>query len=38
VGEGRRTGRAIGSNDPPYGREMGSTMLRGYVCRVNGAG
>jgi anaerobic selenocysteine-containing dehydrogenase len=25
----------LASSEPPYGREMGSTTLRGYLCRVS---
>lgn len=27
----------LASSEPPYGREMGSTTLRGYLCRVSKA-
>ena len=37
-GSERSNLNVLASSDPPYGREMGSTMLRGYVCRVYGAG
>jgi anaerobic selenocysteine-containing dehydrogenase len=33
-GSERSNLNVLASSDPPYGREMGSTMLRGYVCRV----
>lgn len=34
-GSERSNLNVLASSDPPYGREMGSTMLRGYVCRVS---
>lgn len=33
-GSERSNLNVLTSSDPPYGREMGSTMLRGYVCRL----
>jgi anaerobic selenocysteine-containing dehydrogenase len=33
-GSERSNLNVLASSDPPYGKEMGSTMLRGYVCRI----
>ena len=34
-GSERSNLNVLASSDPPYGRETGSTMPRGYVCRVS---